>query len=636
MYEYEIAAAAQYVSTRLGARRRRVSADRAVGPAHADRALHGEPAADAGGRDRLHGLWLGLGVLHLGHHPDLAGVGPVHRRAGEDVPLRAGGAERDHRGDEARGDAQRRSRTPRSRSTPVTATATSSSAPGGTSDTSSGSRCTTWAASRARGRRSRSWSAWSSTWSRSSQFPERKIHIRLEDTIVLTEKGPENLTAAVPAELEPLYALIKAEGRQLDGGAGARPLAPSAEEERWPPGPYCWPRPRGPGTAVVLHSIQMRESVEKVAPGTGRYARLGMREARLRPEFAHLYPELTPGQWEPASRIAEVVLAHFLLQQMASRPDGARAPGIPLRVPRRRAGRRRGRIPRRRVDDRDRRIEQIHGRSPLSHRPLRLPGRRRRRTRRLDCIARIAAAPAELRAAVAGLTDAQLDTPYRDGGLDRAPGGPPRARQPPQRLHPLSPRAHRADAHDQALPGAPLGRAARRARRAGRRSRSPCSRRCTAAGCCCSGASAPPTGSGRYLHPEHGREWSLDEVAGDVRLARRAPHRARHPPARPDGLELTRIAALPRRRRDGRLGRCTSASHLHPEPSATWAAVREARRSSPGRALLALWPVLHPRAGAPPPRRPDPSGPATSAFRWRERRPAGRHHRRPRRHRGAR
>ena len=36
--------------------------------------------------------------------------------------------------------------------------------------------------------------------------------------------------------------------------------------------------------------------------------------------------------------------------------------------------------------------------------------------RRLDCIARIAAAPANLRQSVAGLTDAQLDTPYRDGG----------------------------------------------------------------------------------------------------------------------------------------------------------------------------------------------------------------------------
>jgi hypothetical protein len=45
-----------------------------------------------------------------------------------------------------------------------------------------------------------------------------------------------------------------------------------------------------------------------------------MREARLRPEFAHLYPELTPDQWEPASRIAEVVLARFLLKQMGSDP----------------------------------------------------------------------------------------------------------------------------------------------------------------------------------------------------------------------------------------------------------------------------------------------------------------------------
>jgi hypothetical protein len=45
-----------------------------------------------------------------------------------------------------------------------------------------------------------------------------------------------------------------------------------------------------------------------------------MREARLRAEFASLYPELTPGQWEPASRIAEVVLARFLLKQMGADP----------------------------------------------------------------------------------------------------------------------------------------------------------------------------------------------------------------------------------------------------------------------------------------------------------------------------
>ena len=45
-----------------------------------------------------------------------------------------------------------------------------------------------------------------------------------------------------------------------------------------------------------------------------------MREARLRPEFAHLYPGLTPGRWEPAARIAEAVLANVLLQQMGDAP----------------------------------------------------------------------------------------------------------------------------------------------------------------------------------------------------------------------------------------------------------------------------------------------------------------------------
>jgi hypothetical protein len=45
-----------------------------------------------------------------------------------------------------------------------------------------------------------------------------------------------------------------------------------------------------------------------------------MREARLRPEFAELYPGLTPGRWEPASRIAEAVLANVLLHQMTEAP----------------------------------------------------------------------------------------------------------------------------------------------------------------------------------------------------------------------------------------------------------------------------------------------------------------------------
>jgi hypothetical protein len=45
-----------------------------------------------------------------------------------------------------------------------------------------------------------------------------------------------------------------------------------------------------------------------------------MREARLRPEFAQLYPVLTPGEWEPAARIAEAVLANLLLHEMTESP----------------------------------------------------------------------------------------------------------------------------------------------------------------------------------------------------------------------------------------------------------------------------------------------------------------------------
>jgi hypothetical protein len=47
-----------------------------------------------------------------------------------------------------------------------------------------------------------------------------------------------------------------------------------------------------------------------------------MREARLRPEFAELYPGLEPDRWLPAARVAEAVLANVLLQQMGeASPD---------------------------------------------------------------------------------------------------------------------------------------------------------------------------------------------------------------------------------------------------------------------------------------------------------------------------
>jgi Xaa-Pro aminopeptidase len=44
------------------------------------------------------------------------------------------------------------------------------------------------------------------------QFPAKQIHVRLEDTVVITETGAENLTAGVPAGTEQVYALVKQRG----------------------------------------------------------------------------------------------------------------------------------------------------------------------------------------------------------------------------------------------------------------------------------------------------------------------------------------------------------------------------------------------------------------------------------------
>ncbi len=38
----------------------------------------------------------------------------------------------------------------------------------------------------------------------------------------------------------------------------------------------------------------------------------GGREARLRPEFAHLYPPITPDRWESAASTTETMLAWLL------------------------------------------------------------------------------------------------------------------------------------------------------------------------------------------------------------------------------------------------------------------------------------------------------------------------------------
>lgn len=44
------------------------------------------------------------------------------------------------------------------------------------------------------------------------QFNDRKIHLRLEDTILVTATGAENLTAAAPVEIEEIYSLTKQPG----------------------------------------------------------------------------------------------------------------------------------------------------------------------------------------------------------------------------------------------------------------------------------------------------------------------------------------------------------------------------------------------------------------------------------------
>jgi Xaa-Pro aminopeptidase len=41
------------------------------------------------------------------------------------------------------------------------------------------------------------------------EIPEKKIHLRLEDTVLITPRGAENMTAGAPAGVEEIYALIR-------------------------------------------------------------------------------------------------------------------------------------------------------------------------------------------------------------------------------------------------------------------------------------------------------------------------------------------------------------------------------------------------------------------------------------------
>ena len=81
---------------------------------------------------------------------------------------------------------------------------------------------------------------------------------------------------------------------------------------------------------------------------------------------------------------------------------------------------------------------------------------------RAAALTTLAEAPARFRLAVAGLTDAQLDTPYRPDGWTVAPGGASRGRQPPQRLPAHQVRAERRPPDHQAVPRGGVGRDGRR------------------------------------------------------------------------------------------------------------------------------------------------------------------------------
>lgn len=49
-----------------------------------------------------------------------------------------------------------------------------------------------------------------------------------------------------------------------------------------------------------------------------------VREARLRPEFTQLYPDLPPGVWVPANTLSEYVLERGLYRRRHGPPSHAR------------------------------------------------------------------------------------------------------------------------------------------------------------------------------------------------------------------------------------------------------------------------------------------------------------------------
>ena len=194
---------------------------------------------------------------------------------------------------------------------------------------------------------------------------------------MVTDTGADNVTAGVPAEVEPLYADPAAEeGVNGRRGSGRRPGQPLGHwRERWPPEPYCLAATPGTGYCGELRSFRSLDAgpVKKVA----RLPHPPVSRARFGPCAKLACVPNSPPSIRPDARTlgAGGTNRGGGAGQLSSARDGrsaARRPHAersPFRVP----GRGRGRAPgphRPRSGSRDPRTGSLRDRSPLSHRQV--------------------------------------------------------------------------------------------------------------------------------------------------------------------------------------------------------------------------------------------------------------------------